>query len=61
MLFSNLKNADRQMKNRQTNIFAVLIVVLKFTAEIITKNTVLKPFSLTQCFRSGKFPAEHEI
>lgn len=61
MLFSNLKNADRQMKNRRTNIFAVLIVVFEVQAEIITKNTVLKPFSLTQCFRSGKFPAEHEI
>ena len=61
MLFSNLKNADRQMKNRRTNIFAVLIVVFEVQAEIITKNTVLKPFSLTQCFRSGIFPAEHEI
>ena len=61
MLFSNLKNADHQMKNRRTNIFAVLIVVFEIYGRNNYQKKVLKPFSLTQCFRSGKFPAEHEI
>ena len=56
MLFSNLKNADHQMENRRTNIFAVLIVVFEIYGRNNYQKYSVKTFQFNSMFSLRKIP-----